>query len=56
VGPAHRRLDAADFAVLEIDDRLVVRDRLVALERPLDVGLELQARHDLGVQPGSNTR
>ena len=47
VAPAQQRLDAGDRAVAQADERLVVQLELVALERPLQIGAQLQARHDL---------
>ena len=41
--PAHQRLDLADRRrVASVDDRLVVEPKLAALERPAQVGLQLQ--------------
>ena len=47
--PADQRLDLADAAGLEIDDRLVVDAQLVALDGVAQVGLQLQPLHRLGV-------
>ena len=42
VVPAHQRLDAEQFALGEVDDRLVLEEELAALERQVDVLLEAQ--------------
>ena len=52
MAPAQQRLDAGDRAVLEAHQRLVVQLELLALERPLQVGAQLQARHDPVVHGG----
>ena len=42
VHPAQQRLDAVVGALIEADDRLVVDLELLELERPLELGLELE--------------
>jgi hypothetical protein len=48
VRPARERLDGADAAGRELDERLVVDLELVAGERALEVGLELEALDGAG--------
>ena len=50
--PAHQRLEAADRAVAEADDRLVDDAQLVALERAAQVALGLQAPDRAGAHAG----
>ena len=45
VVPAQQGLEARHLAAREVDERLVVDPELAALDRPAQVGLELQARH-----------
>ena len=45
VVPAQQGLEARHLVGREIEERLVVDPELAALDRPPQVGLELQARH-----------
>jgi hypothetical protein len=52
VVPAHQRLAARDLIGLEADDGLVVQDKLMFLERELEIGFNLLALPDLLVLSG----
>ena len=52
MAPAQQRLDAGDGLVLEPDERLVMKLELLALERPLQVGAQLEAGHHPVVHGG----
>ena len=41
--PPDQRLDAGDASAVELDHRLVVQDELAVLDRPLEVGLQLES-------------
>ena len=50
--PAHERLHAGHVAPREVHDRLVAQRELARVERPLQVGLQLQAGQRAGVHLG----
>ena len=46
MAPAHQRLDAAELARADVDDRLVVQFELAAREAEPQIGLDLVALGD----------
>ena len=51
--PADQRLDAGDPLRLELDERLVLEEQLVALQRQAELGAELHALDELRAHAGS---
>jgi hypothetical protein len=53
--PAHERFDAGHLARPHVDDRLVAEGELAGVERPRQVGLELEPGQRDACISGSNT-